>query len=193
MPLEHLLSALEREAGEQVHAILAAARAAAAAIAREAEERLGHQRSDVLGAREAELRGAAEAALDEARRAARAGVLEARARLLDRVFAAAREQLPAALASEAYRAALPGHVAEALRAMGDEPTVIRCPAALVPAVRAAVQRKETAVRSDPAAGSGVTAVATDGTIEVDNTLEGRLERLKPRLALEVLARLKGAS
>jgi vacuolar-type H+-ATPase subunit E/Vma4 len=32
----------------------------------------------------------------------------------------------------------------------------------------------------------------DGAIEADNTLDGRIERLRPRLALEVLAR-RGAA
>jgi vacuolar-type H+-ATPase subunit E/Vma4 len=36
----------------------------------------------------------------------------------------------------------------------------------------------------------VTIATTDGTIEADNTLDGRLERLRTRLALELLARLR---
>lgn len=193
MPLEHLLTALEREATAQAEALLAAARAEAGEIARDADARLERRRSDLLGSREAELRGAAATTLGEARRRKRATVLEARQRLLERVLAAARARLPEALASEAYRAALPEHLTQGLRAIGDEPAVIRCPEAIAPAVRAAVAgRQNVAVQVDPAGGSGVVIATADGTIEADNTLDGRIERLGPRLALEVLARLAAA-
>lgn len=190
MPLDHLLTALEREAGAQAEASVAAARAEAAEISRQADTRLGQMRQDALQAREADLRGAAEAALGEARRAARATVLEARQRLIDRVFETARGMLPGAGAGDAYRAALPQHIAEALAALGDQPAVIRCDAALADAVRTAVARKKhLVVRPEADARPGVVVATTDGTIEVDNTLDGRLERLRPQLALEVMARV----
>jgi vacuolar-type H+-ATPase subunit E/Vma4 len=117
-------------------------------------------------------------------------VLEARQRLLERIIAAARGALPAALASPAYRATLPQHVAQGLRAVGDGPAVIQCPEPLVPAVQEAVAgRHDVAVRADAASAPGVIVSTTDGVIEADNTLVGRLERLGPLLALELLARL----
>lgn len=194
MPLEQLLDALERDATAQAETLVADARAAAATIATERETRLARRREDVLGAREAELRGTVEAVLGEARRAGRRTVLEARDRLLDRVFTAARTLFPAAIAGDAYRASLPEHVAEALRAVGDEPAVIRCSEALVPAVQAASGRnKDLTVLGDPTAPPGVTVSTIDGAIDVDNTLEGRLERLRGRLALDVVARLETVS
>jgi vacuolar-type H+-ATPase subunit E/Vma4 len=191
MPLDHLLGALERDGSAQAEDLLVQARATVAAIAREADELVARRRADVLGGRETELRGAAQAALGETRRTGRRAVLTARQRLLERVFGAARGLFFEALASEAYRArALPEHLAEALGAVGDEPAVIRCPETLVPAVRAAVARKKhLTVQGDPAAPPGIRVVTTDGAIEVDNTLEGRLDRLRARLALEVLAKL----
>lgn len=193
MPLEHLLAALEREATAQAEALLAAARTEAAAIAADADARLTRRRGELLGSREAELRGAAAIALGETRRTSRATVLQARQRLLERVLAAARGMLPDALASDAYLAALPEHVIQGLRAIGDGPAVIRCPEVLVPAVRAVVAaRKEVVVRGDPASSPGVVIATADGAIEADNTLDGRIERLGPRLALEVLARLGAA-
>ena len=144
----------------------------------------------MLDAREAELRGATAAALGEAQRAARKTELEARDQLLTRVFDTARAMLPAALSGDTYRAALPGHVAEALHAVGDEPAVIHCPESLRDAVRMAVaDRRELTIACDAAARPGVTATTRDRAVVVDNTLEGRLERLRPRLAIEVLARL----
>ena len=186
--LDHLLAALEREATGQGDAVRAAARAEADRITADAEARLARRRSDTLGARTAELRGEAEQALGEARRSGRKAVLQARERFLARVFDAARGMLPAALESSAYRTALPGHVADAVRAVGDEPAVIRCPAALREAVRSAVLgRTQLSVESD-ATHLGVTVTTADGAVIVDNTLEGRLERLRPQLAIQVLAR-----
>jgi vacuolar-type H+-ATPase subunit E/Vma4 len=191
MALADLLAALEREAAAQAEARRAAARAAAAEIARSADERLERRRSEAALARETELRRAAETALDEARRAARRSVLDARERLLERVFAAARGLLPEAMARDGYRAVLPRHVADALRAVGDQPAVVRCPDALGDAVRAALgPRRDVTVETDPAAPPGITAGTTDGAVAVDNTLPGRLDRARPRLAIAVLARLK---
>lgn len=190
MPLEHLLAALERDATAQADALLADARAEAARITADAEARIAGRRRDVLGARERELRAAAEVALGEARRAARRTVLEARQRLLDRTFAAARGLFPETVLSAAYRAALPQQVAAALRCIGDVPAVIRCREALVPAVREIVAgTKHVSVESDAAAAPGFRLVTTDGAVEVDGTLDGRLERATSRLALAVLEQL----
>ncbi|HXQ30143.1 MAG TPA: V-type ATP synthase subunit E family protein [Gemmatimonadales bacterium] len=190
MPLEHLLAALEREATARAESVLAAAQAEADRVRQDGDALVARRRAEALRAREADLRGAVEAALGDARRASQLAVLEARARFLDRVFERARALFPSAVASAAYRAALPGHVAEALTALGDEPAVIRCPEPLVSAVRAAVDTAaQVRIQGDPAAPAGLTAVSTDGAIEVDNTLAGRLDRLRPALALEVLARV----
>ncbi|HEU5169122.1 MAG TPA: V-type ATP synthase subunit E [Gemmatimonadales bacterium] len=190
MPLEHLLAALERDASTQAETLLSDARAAADAIAAEAEEAIARRRRDVLGARESELRVAAQVALGEARRAGRRTVLEARQRLLERVFAAARALFPEAMAGEAYRAALPRHVAAALQSIGDVPAAIHCPDGLVATIRTAVaQQKHLSVDSDARVAAGFRLATTDGAVEVDYTLDGQLERLKPRLALAVLERL----
>ena len=191
MPLEHLLAALERDGGAQAEALFTEARATAAAIAREADELVARRRADTLSRRDAELRGAAEVAMGEARRAARRAVLNARQRLLERVFKAARDLFAEAIMGDTYRAALPTHIAEVLNAVGDAAGVIRCPETLVPAVRAVVARKKhVTVQGEPRARPGLIFATADRTIEVDNTLEGRLERLRARLALEVLGRLE---
>jgi len=193
MPLEHLLAVLEREATAQAEALVAAAGTQAAEIASDTDAHLARRRSDALGPRETDLQGAAATALGQARRMSRATVLEARERLLERVLTAARARLPAAIASTAYRAVLPQHVAQGLRAIGDEPALIRCPVLLVPAVQAAVEtRQNVSVRGEAGGGAGVIIATSDGAIEADNTLDARLDRLRPHLALEVLGRLGAA-
>lgn len=188
--IDHLLTALEREAAQQVAALRAAAEEEAARITHDADTRLAGRKRDALSAKEAELRGAAEAAVGAARRRARRGVLEARERFLTRVFDAARAMFPAALASDAFAAALPRLVTEALHPLSGEPTVIRCPATLGDAVRQATRgRERLAIECSPDAPPGITAATTDGAILVDNTLQGRLDRLRPQLTVDVLARM----
>jgi vacuolar-type H+-ATPase subunit E/Vma4 len=46
------------------------------------------------------------------------------------------------------------------------------------------------VEPDAAVGTGVRAVSADGVVEVDNTLEGRLDRLRARVAFVALQRLE---
>jgi vacuolar-type H+-ATPase subunit E/Vma4 len=191
MALEHLLAALERDAAAEAERLLAAARAEAAAIRAAAEERVAQRRAAALGARAAELRGRAERALGEARRGGRRLELEARQRLLGRVAAAARARLPAAMAAPEYRAALPAALAAALACAGEAAVVIRCPVALVAAVRDALpQGAGAAVEADAGVRAGYTLATADGVLTVDDTLDARLERLWPRLAPGVLARVE---
>jgi V/A-type H+/Na+-transporting ATPase subunit E len=194
MALEHLLAALEREATVRVQSLLAAAQTEADRIRLDADALLARRRAEALKAREVDLRGAAEATLGEARRLSQVAILQARTQLLERVFGRARALFPEVVDGDAYRTALPSHVTEALAALGDEPAVIRCPESLVSVVRAAVgDAPRVTVRGDSAAPAGITAATTDGAIQVDNTLAGRLERLRAELALEVLARVQGGA
>jgi vacuolar-type H+-ATPase subunit E/Vma4 len=190
MALDHLLAALERDGTAQAESLLAEAHATVAAVTREANERVAQRRRDALATREAAVRLSTESALADARHVSRRRMLDARQRLLDQVFAAAQALLPEAVNGASYRAALPRHIAEALEAAGDEPAVIRCREALVPVVQPiVVSQPRVTVRDDPGVPPGIVVATTDGVIEVDQTLDGRLERLRVRLALEVIARL----
>ena len=188
--LDHLLAALERDGSAQAEALLTEARATAAAVTREADERVAQRRRDALATCEAAVRQSAESALAEARRDSRRRMLDARQRLLDQAFDAAHALFPDSVQGAPYRAAVARHVADALEATGDEPVVIRCPEALVPVVQAVVvSRTHVTVQGDAAVPPGIFVTTMDGVIEVDQTLDGRLERLRAQLALEVLARL----
>ncbi len=190
MALDDLLAALERDATAQAEAVRAEARGAADRIARETDARLAGRRRDVLEARAEALRAAAAVALGEVRWRARAQVLAAREELLDRLFEAAASRLPAAVRGADYRATLPGRLHEALSYLGDEPAMVRCPSALAATVRAALAAEaRCTVAPDDAVGSGFRAATTDGTVEIDETLEARLAELRPRLAIEIQRRL----
>jgi len=190
MGLEHLLEALERDAKAQLEQLLAQARAEADRLTAAATATLERRRREAHEAHERSRLQAVEHAVTLARRGARRSVLEARERLLARVFTAAREELPAAAAGRAYLAALPAALTDALAAVGNEPAVIRCPKALAREVERLRPADRTSVVVDAAAGSGFRLATVDGAVEVDDTLEARLERLRPILARRILAQLK---
>jgi vacuolar-type H+-ATPase subunit E/Vma4 len=134
-----------------------------------------------------------ESALARARREARRETLESRRRVLERVFAAARAGLPAAVERPDYRAGVTRELELALRCLGDRPATLRCHPALRAQVEPLVRsRSGIAVVADPGAGSGFRIVASDGSLDVDATLEDRLARLAPRLEVEIAAQLDGA-
>ena len=192
MGLEHLLEALERDADEQAEQTLAQARAEADRLTTESAAALEQRCRAAAAARASARVQDVEHAVTLARREARRSILEARERLLERVFAAARAELPAAAAGPAYRASLPAALSGALAAVGTDQVVIHCPATLAPDLERARPRgsKGVAVEVDPASGSGFRVASADGAVEVDDTLESRLDRLRFVLARRVLALLE---
>jgi vacuolar-type H+-ATPase subunit E/Vma4 len=194
MALEDLLGALRRHAEVDCAAVLAQARDEAARIHREAEEQLARERGRALDSERAERRAALEVVIGNERRRARVEVFAARQRCSERVLGVARAMLPEAVGGPAYRAGLAARLTRALACVSDDPAEIRCPVALEPHVRALVaDRPGTVVRAGPAAASGIRVVTADGTIEVDDTLEGRMERQGAELALIISAELRGAT
>ena len=193
MALDDLLAAVEREAERKIAARLAEAWTDAARVAAGSSEHLARRRAEAEAARRAELRATAVREVEASRRAARRTVLEARERLLERVFRAARERLPEAVRGKAYAAALADEVAEVLSYFGAELVVLRCPPALEPQIRKITSgRSGVTVAADPGLTTGLTAESADGALAVESTLEGRLGRMRPALAIEVLRRAGAA-
>lgn len=190
MSLNGLLTALTAEANAEAERTLAEARREAERIRVEAETEVARRRTATLAAREAELRARAEGDLAEARRAARVEALAARHRMLEEIRAAARARLREVAREDAREDAWARLVVEALDYAGDEPGMLRCPPEWVESTRAVV-RDEGRIRIETDESlTGVEIVADNGAWVVDNTLEGRLDRLWPELAIEILRRLE---
>lgn len=189
MGIAHLLDALERDANSEITRLRAEARAAADRIIADAAAAIEQRRGAVFVEEERRHQHEVEQALTLARRAARLAVLEARERLLDRVFAAARDALPAALAGSAYRGSLPASLAGALEAVGEGPVVIRCPVTLTGDLERLRPNDQVSVVADERAGNGFRVRSADGAVEVVDTLEDRLDRRRPVLARWILEQL----
>jgi vacuolar-type H+-ATPase subunit E/Vma4 len=188
--IDALLSTLEREAEVEIARVMEDARARAAELITAAEQRMAARRQLSLEQRTEEARAEHERALAGARATARAQVLAARAALLDRLFARLHSELPAVAASAPYRAALGRQLEDLSTFAGDRSITVRCNPALAAALRRVMKANgRWPIRPDSSIAGGFRLTTDDGTLEIDATLEDRLEQLRPRLALEALAAL----
>jgi V/A-type H+-transporting ATPase subunit E len=183
--LDTLITTLSAEAGAEVAAVRARARSEADAITAESAKGIEQRRAAAQATLERDRRDAVERALSESRFEARRIVLEARKQLIAQVVAAARERLPVILESAEYRATLTDRVAEALACVGGRRVTLRAHPAIA-SVLPTMVTDLAAVVADPDVGSGFRVVTDDGAIEVDGTLEARLEALAPVLSLEIV-------
>jgi vacuolar-type H+-ATPase subunit E/Vma4 len=189
MGLTHLLDALERDARAEIDRLGAAARAEADGITAESATRLGERRRRALEEFDRQHRYELEQALTAARREKRRAVLESRQRLLQRVFDAVHGLLPGALDLDAYRKSLPAVLGGALAALGEGPVVIRCTPAIRPLLETLERPAGTSVVSDDTVGNGFLVQATDGSVDVVDTLEERLERRRTELTRRLFEQL----
>lgn len=188
--IDALLATLEREAGAEVTRVMEEARAHAADLTAAAEQRMAERRAATLGKRETEARAQHERALAGLRLAARARVLQARAALLDLLFAALRAALPELSRSAAYRQDLAKEVQRLRAFAGDQAVTIRCTPALTTALQRLIKTNgHVRIRAEPRIAAGFRVTTADGALEVDGSLESRLARLRPQLALEAIAAL----
>ena len=191
MALDQLLAALEREARAAADQALDDARQEAARIEAETERDIAARRAAAAGAVLAEQRAALERDLAGAGRKTRRDVLVARERLLTRLYAAVRAELPAAAASPAYRASLPARIVAARGCLDpDEPVVLECPGDVAALLGPLVAPDRTvSLRTVEGHGIGFRFATADGAVEVVDSLESRLESSRRQLARSALGRL----
>lgn len=188
--IDALLASLKREAEAQIAATLAESREQAGAITTASEQRIAQECARTLERREAAARAESARALQVARQTQRGRVLAGRAAFLDRVFAELRAMLPALATTPSYRTRLAGDLARAVAFVGDQPATIHCPSALEPVLRDLIATNgHLRIHPDGEITTGFRVITTDGSLEVDDTLEGLLERQRPGLALAALAEL----
>lgn len=191
MALDHLLAALEREARAEADELLAAARADAAQRTTLADAAIARRREAALGGRAREQQAELEAALSAARLAARREVLDARERLVERVFDAVRAACGAAVTRADFVAGLPARAAAALTCVGAcDAVVLSAPAPLAAILaQGTTGDGRVTVREDAGAGAGFRLATADGSLEVVDTIEARIAARRAALARRALALL----
>jgi vacuolar-type H+-ATPase subunit E/Vma4 len=187
MALRELVLALERDALARIAAVRAEATVAADQMRAAASTLLSRRRSMDLSARAAELQADAAEAIDVARREAASRSLTARTEALETILARARVLLGMTIPEATMRAGIQRDVAAALEYLGPTEAVVRCHPAWVPILRPALAGL-AGVRLEVSenVGAGMIVLSTDGRLEIDATMDSRLTRLWPGLAIELM-------
>lgn len=188
MAITELLAALDAEADARAEQELAAARAEATRITDAAAVQLAAARAARVNDVESKVRRETEARLSAERRRARTEVLRERHAMVERVLAAAAACFPSAITGG--RVPLERHLTEALAYIEGAGARVRCRPELRPQLEALAATHGLKLEEEPAAGWGVDAVDASGRIEVDNTLEARLERMRAVLAVALAQRVE---
>jgi vacuolar-type H+-ATPase subunit E/Vma4 len=187
MALRELVLALERDALARIVAVRDEATADAERLRARARAELARRRAVELATRAEEMTAAAAGAIDAARREAALRSLTARAETLDASLARARALLAATVPDPGMRAGIRRDLDAALEYLGGTAAVVSCPPAWMPLLKAAFAgRKGVRLEEGEGVGAGLVARAADGQAEIDATLDSRLTRLWPGLAVELM-------
>ncbi len=190
MSLEALLAAVEADAKTHATAIRDAAREQASAVIARAAAAVDRRRAVALARLDQARRGEMAREAAAAERALREQVLAARSLVLGQVRQETRLGLTS-LGIAGYAALVPALVAETLAYLEDRPSVLCCPPDAAEVVRhAAAGREQVSVEPGAGHAAGLTGASRDGTVQVDNTLAGRLDRSWDDLAIQVARRLE---
>jgi vacuolar-type H+-ATPase subunit E/Vma4 len=179
MALADLVRTLERDATEQVRALLEAAAVQTAQREADAARRRSEEATHALQAWAEECRARAEERRASAQQAARADVLAARAEMLDRVRTALLAQVPAHASRVGATFAR-----AAIACAGPREGVLRCPPALLDTATALAPASLRVEAAD--VGCGVVIELASGT-QLVATLEALADREWPRLAGAIVA------
>jgi vacuolar-type H+-ATPase subunit E/Vma4 len=191
MALAELLRTLEEDAAARREALLAGARADAERLRAESAADLARRRAAALAAREAELRATAARATEVARRQAARRWLESRSATLERIRRRAETRLSEQASDPAWLPSLARDVVLALEYVGAAPTIIEAPVPLLEYLRGTIAGLAQVTLEAASDGRrGLLVRAADGSLTVDATLENRLARAWPRLAIDLAARLE---
>ena len=188
MPGSDLSSELRRRAEQSSERTLRRAEASVEQIERDADAAIEQRRSTVLANRESEYRAAARSEVASERQKA---VLEARARLVQRVLERAKSLLSEAAVGPDYRQSLEREIRLTAEYLGSDGATVHCSPGLDGPIREAL-RGNASVSIEPTLedAHGFVAIGGSGAIRVDGTLEARLRRLAPSLAIAINERLE---
>lgn len=181
--LNEILTELESEksdASEQARLMIRETRAEVAKVLQDGERQAESVRRQILGSAELEARNGALRSLEEAS---------------NRIF---QESLVAVSKSPSYEKTLAKLISEGLQVIGKE-AIVSCNARDRKAVGSVIKEMNNKAGSKLSLDEknlevkgGVILRSKDGTVSFDDTLEARLDRIKPQLRRDVVATISGS-
>lgn len=188
--MDRLIAELEQKAAARVEEILAEAEAEAEAIAAEAGREVERVERVRLAERESEWRAAAARRVADVRIGAARTVLRARKGFLDRVFDRAAERIDRVDLPAAHVDAIGEWVERAFEYLGEAPASVVVSPGVEPGVRDRIPERPVDVEVDDSSPVGFVLRADDGSVRIDGTVRGALERDRDTLAIAVLERFE---
>lgn len=186
MGLEDLLAALARNARLEARAVLKRAHDERRQILEATRERVAALQHHRLVERKEALSAETQEKVAEARREARAAVLAAQERLIERVLAVVDSRLTDPGTLERLRSTMPVRLPQLLQYAPDSSLVIRCSPGLESVVRDVLGHASSVeVREDPELSSGVRVESGGGRLVIDDTLAARLRRRRLVLRMAI--------
>ncbi|HKI85577.1 MAG TPA: hypothetical protein VKA53_02415 [Thermoanaerobaculia bacterium] len=186
MALDELLRTVSKEARRQARSILIEARGEARRLVRDAEERIGSELETRLKGSAAKFRRVAARDIAVAHRESRALELAARERFFERVFTAARNQLGSRAVCEALATNFAPRLERLLAYAPEGDVVIHATTATLSAVTAMVgDRKGIEFEADDSSPGALRLEACGGRVLIDDSLERRLETMRPEFRIEL--------
>ncbi|AJC71542.1 MAG: V-type ATP synthase subunit E [Thermococcus sp.] len=193
---ELIIQEINRAAEQKIQYILSEAREEAEKLKEEARKRAQAQAEWIL--RKAKTRAAIEKQriIANAKLEVRKKKLAVQEELIGEVLSAMKEKL-AALPEDEYFEVLVGLAKEAVGELGIEKIIVRSNEKTLRLIESRINEFSERVGADVSAGEpiecigGVLVESPDGTIKVDNTFDGRIERLESELRAAIAKALFG--
>jgi vacuolar-type H+-ATPase subunit E/Vma4 len=179
--LDELLDRMRRENGHETTALLAEARTAAERSVEEAQVAIAWERAKRLTNREDQLRAEAERTIEEVRRKARQEILITRREVADRVVARTIALAPELSRHPAYVAAVQSALDEALQILGARKGKLVISRELLHGVDGRVPSGMEVIEDDRE--TGFRLQASDGRLEIRQTIQEQLRRMAPTLRI----------
>lgn len=194
MGLEDLLTALARNARLEARAVLKRAHEERRRILQATGERVAALQHHRLEERKEALAEATQERLAVARREARAELLAAQERVVERVLAITRSRLTDSDTVERLRSTMSRRLPQLLEHTANEPLIVRCSAGLESAVRKVLETSSAVeVREDTGLSSGIRIESADGRLVIDDTLPARLSRWHLPVRMRIVANCPGGT
>lgn len=161
--------------------------------------KLEAERSRIIGSAKKQAENLKRQIIGSARLAARNQELVTIENAVNNAFEEARKKLAASGGKDSYRALMSNIIEESVSSVGSGGVVIECnknDAELVRKIVADLQQKNSKVQARVSEQhidvlGGIRVKSADGTMTFDNTLDSRIERLKPLIRKNIAQMLRG--